>query len=93
LNYRGSVGEIGGGWWSTLVFGVGTKGNGSISPAERGNMSCPKSFFAVEELCTTKEISVSNYYPEPRLRLKVPVKITTLMRRCKMTGKEICSLK
>jgi hypothetical protein len=35
--YRRSACKIGGGWWSALVFGVATKENGSISPAERGN--------------------------------------------------------
>jgi hypothetical protein len=37
LKYRGSADEIGDRWWSAFIFGVATKGNGSISPAERGN--------------------------------------------------------
>jgi hypothetical protein len=36
LRYHRSAGEIGGGWWSAFIFGVVTKGNGSISPFERG---------------------------------------------------------
>jgi hypothetical protein len=49
-------------------------------------------FITVEALCTTKEISAGNYYAEPRLTLKVRVKNTTLVRHCKMTGREICGL-
>jgi hypothetical protein len=37
LKYRGSADVISGRWWNTFIFGVAIKGNGSISPAERGN--------------------------------------------------------
>jgi hypothetical protein len=37
LKYPRSACELGSGWWSAFVFGVATKGNDSISSAERGN--------------------------------------------------------
>jgi hypothetical protein len=37
LRYHRSAGKISGGWWNAFIFGVARRGNGSISPAERGN--------------------------------------------------------